>query len=170
VLEPERAAAGAAEDVGRLEHAVPAWRWASRRSRRVLDRLRERAMSISELAAAEATSRVFVAEELHALKPWLVKLPDGKYRLERRARQLAQTGGGGVEQLDDVERVLDVLQVPAGHERAHQSSAPRRCSIRPIVESSSAMVHGSSASCRTSTVVRSSSRSAGCECSVGAPV
>lgn len=55
----------------------------------VLDQLRERAMSISELAAVEATSRVFVAEELHALKPWLVRLPDGKYRAIERLRPAA---------------------------------------------------------------------------------
>lgn len=53
---------------------------------RVLDILRERAATSRELAAALGTRQVFVDEEIHALKPWLIKLHDGKWRAIERLR------------------------------------------------------------------------------------
>jgi hypothetical protein len=55
----------------------------------VMDLLRERAMSVHQLAGALGESHVLIAEELHALKPWLVALPDGKWRAIERLRSEA---------------------------------------------------------------------------------
>lgn len=56
---------------------------------RVLDLLRDRAMSVHELAGALGESHVLIAEELHALKPWTIQLPDGKRRAVERLRRRA---------------------------------------------------------------------------------
>jgi hypothetical protein len=56
---------------------------------RVLDLLRDRAMSVHELAGALGESHALIAEELHALKPWTIELHDGKRRAVERLRRRA---------------------------------------------------------------------------------